>query len=127
MNAQVIVTPHGERLVVLPEAEYRILVEAAEDAADAEAIRRFEAALQAGEEELIPSEVVNRLLGGENKVRIWREFRGLTIEDAAAQAGISQARLLNVENGSESPDRAALEALAPVLKVDPEDLWPRSE
>jgi len=108
MNAQVIVTPHGERLVVLPEAEYRILVEAAEDAADAEAIRRFEAALQAGEEELIPSEVVNRLLGGENKVRIWREFGGLTIEDAAAQAGISQARASSTWRTDRSPPTARL-------------------
>ena len=93
MNAQVIVTPNGERLVVLPEAEYQILVEPAEDAADLEAIRRFDIALAAGDEELIPSEIVDRLLNGENKVRVWREFRGLTQEETAVRAGISAARL----------------------------------
>ena len=126
MNAQVIVTPNGERLVVIPEAEYRVLVEAAEDAADIEAIRRFEAALAAGEEELVPSEIVDRLLNGENKVRVWREFRELTPQETAARAGLDEARLAEIEGGAEATAEE-FQRLAPVLKVDPEDLLPRPE
>ncbi|MBA3519471.1 MAG: helix-turn-helix transcriptional regulator [Rhizobiales bacterium] len=125
MNAQVIETPQGERLVLIPEAEFRIIVEAAEDAADLEAIRRFEAALATGEEELIPSEVVDRLLSGESKVRVWREFRGLSPQDLAERAGIGEARLAEIEDGSADITVSELQALAPALQVYAEDLLPR--
>lgn len=125
MSAQIIETPLGERLVLIPEAEFRIIVEAAEDAADVEAIRRFEAAFAAGEEELIPSEVVDRLSSGESKVRVWREFRGLSTEDLAKRSGIGEARLARIEDGSADLAVSELQALAPALKVDAEDLLPR--
>jgi hypothetical protein len=32
----------------------------------------------AGEEELVPSDVVERLLAAENPIRVWRTHRGLT-------------------------------------------------
>lgn len=64
MNAQVITTPSGERLVMLPEAEFQALVAAAEDASDRTAIVEFRAKLQAGEEELVPAVLVDRTLGG---------------------------------------------------------------
>lgn len=127
MNTQIIVTPSGERLVVIPEAEYQILVEAAEDAADVTAIRRFETALATGEEELIPAAFVNRLLNGENKVRVWREFRGLTIQETAARAGIDESRLAALESEPGKTDTEAFEKLAPVLRVDVEDLLPRAD
>lgn len=125
MSAQIIETPLGERLVLIPEAEFRIIVEAAEDAADVEAIRRFEAAFAAGKEELIPSEVVDRLSSGESKVRVWREFRGLSTEDLAKRSGIGEARLARIEDGSADLAVSELQALAPALKVDAEDLLPR--
>ena len=36
------------------------------------------AALERGEEELIPGEVAFALLDGENPLKVWREYRGLT-------------------------------------------------
>ena len=89
MTKQIIVTPSGDRMVVLPEEEYSILLEAAEDAADGEAIARFEKRLAAGEEEFIPAEYVNRLLDRENPVLVWREFRGMTSKQLAEAAGIT--------------------------------------
>ena len=127
MNAQVIETPQGERLVLIPEAEFRILVEAAEDAADSQAIRRFEDALAAGSEELIPSEIVRRLLNGENKVRVWREFRGLSPDDLAERAGIAVVRLAAIESDAADLTVAEMQALAPALNVDVDDLLPRPE
>ncbi|MFN3674186.1 MAG: transcriptional regulator, partial [Bosea sp. (in: a-proteobacteria)] len=76
MTAQFIMTATGERLVVLPEAEYAALLAIAEDAEDGEIIREFKRKLAAGEEELVPSAVVDRILNGENLVRVWREHRG---------------------------------------------------
>jgi hypothetical protein len=72
-NAQIIVTPTGERLAVLPEAEYLALLEAADDATDREAVRGFRAALAAGEEELLPAALVDRILDGESPLRVDRK------------------------------------------------------
>ena len=38
MNAQIITTPNGERMVMLPEADYRLLLAAAENASDMAAV-----------------------------------------------------------------------------------------
>jgi hypothetical protein len=122
VNTQVIVTPKGERLIVIPEAEYRILVEAAEDAADREAVRRFEAALATGEEELIPAEFVNRLIEGESPVRVWREFRGLSAEEVAERVGIELPALAALEGSEPLEASDTLERIAGVLRVDLEDL-----
>ncbi len=91
MNVQTITTPAGERLVLLAEADYAALVEAAEDNGDRAAVAAFRQRLAAGEEELVPSVVVDRLLSGENRVRVWREHRGLKASELAAKAGIAQA------------------------------------
>ncbi len=99
MNRQLITTPSGDRLVVLPEAEYDALVEASDDNADREAVRNFNARLAAGEEELVPSEIVKQLLSGRNRIAVWREHRGLTAQALAASAGIAPAYLSQIEGG----------------------------
>jgi PHD/YefM family antitoxin component YafN of YafNO toxin-antitoxin module len=50
MNQQIITTPKGERMVILPEAEYLRLLEAIEDSEDLESVRRFRERLARGEE-----------------------------------------------------------------------------
>ena len=89
MNAQTIISPTGERLIVLAEADYKRLVEVAEEAADIAAVEIFRRKLAAGEEELVPAEIVNRILNGENRIRVWREHRGLTSDALAGKAGIA--------------------------------------
>ena len=74
-------TPNGEDLVVLSRKDYEALLRQAEQAEDLEdllAIQAFEASVAAGEEERIPSEYVDRLIDGENPIRVWRDFRGLS-------------------------------------------------
>ena len=83
MNIQIITTPSGDRLALMPEADYLNLVEAADLAQDSAAIERFKARLVAGEEELVPAAVVNALLDGANPVRVWRDYRGLSAKDLA--------------------------------------------
>ena len=61
-----------------------------EDAADAHAVRDFDAKLARGDEELIPAEFVNRIVDGENKVRVWREYRGMTVKALAEAAGLKR-------------------------------------
>lgn len=122
MTKQVIVTPSGERLVVLPEADYEALVEAAEDAEDLAAVARFEERLAKGEEELVPAAMVDRMLGGENPVRVWREYRGLTATALAEKAGIAQPYLSQIETGKRDGTVETYRRIAEALRVTVDDL-----
>lgn len=127
MGAQIIIAPDGARLVVIPEAEYQALSEAALDAADREAVRRFRTALAAGEEELIPAEVVNRILDGENPVRVWRKHRGMTLHELAKRVGIGSAYLSQVETGKRDGTVVTLRRIANELGVALDDLIPPTD
>lgn len=124
MNAQIIVTPTGERLAILPEADYLALVEAADDADDREAVRRFRAAVARDEEETLPSEMVERILAGESPVRVWREHRGLTAQALADTAGLAQSYVSQIETGKRDGRIDTLVKLADALGVLVDDLLP---
>jgi len=122
MTVQTITTPQGERLVVLPEADYQALMAAAEDAADAEAVRAFRRKLDAGDEELLPAEMVNRILEGESAIRVWRDHRGLTSAALAAKAGVGQGFLSQIETGKREGTVETLRKIAQALNVTIDDL-----
>ena len=121
MSVQFIETGSG-RLAVLPEAEYRRLAEACEDAEAGAVIDRFRERLAAGEEELIPASVVNRLLTGDNPVRVWREYRGLKTGELAEAAGLSQAYVSQIEAGKRDGSIGAMKSVARALNVGIDDL-----
>ena len=122
MTRQIITAPSGERMVVLPEAEFMQLLDAVEDAEDAAAVRRFKQKLAAGEEELIPAEYVYRMLDGENRVTVWREFRGLSGKELAKAAGIAPSYLSNIETGKRDGTIGTMKKIADALKVTIDDL-----
>lgn len=122
MNTQIITTPAGDRLVVLPEADYEALVAAAEDAADIATVRRFKERLASGEEELVPAAIVDRLVAGENAIRVWREHRGLSASSLAEKAGIAQAFLSQIETGKRDGTVTTLKKIADALAVTVDDL-----
>jgi DNA-binding XRE family transcriptional regulator len=122
MTSQIITTSNGERMVVLPEADHERLLDLAEDAQDVAAIQKFEERLAAGEEDLIPAEYVYRMLDGENRVLVWREFRGLTSKQLAEAAGISQAYLSQIEAGKRDGSISTMKKIAEALKIGLADL-----
>ena len=91
MSVQYITTPSGETLAVLPKAEYEALIDRLEDIVDTAAAATVLAKIDAGEEELVPAAVVKRIIDGENKVRVWREHRGMSVTALAKASGLSQA------------------------------------
>jgi DNA-binding XRE family transcriptional regulator len=115
---QKITTPNGEVLIILAQAEYERLV----DEADAARADKIMDDIEAGRMELIPAEFANRILDGENRVRVWREFRGLSARDLAAAAGLSPPYISEIESGKKDGSVAAMKKIAAALKVDLDDL-----
>lgn len=59
------------------------------------------------------------------KIREWRKFRGMTIEELAAAAGMSAPGLSLLERGQSGYTQAGLERLSAALKTDPGSLLNR--
>jgi len=112
---------------VLPYEEYLELLEQAELLEDIRDFERINAAIERGEEELIPADVVNALIDGENPVKIWRKFRGLTQGQLADAAGISKPYLSQIETGKRKGSTDILSALAKALKVTLEEVIARKD
>lgn len=121
-NVQFIVAPNGDRLVVLPEDVFERLREAAEMIEDIAAYDEVERRLAAGEEEFVPSEMVDRILAGENRVRVWREHRGLSVSALAEKAGIAQPYLSQIETGKREGTLQTMKKIADALKITVDDL-----
>lgn len=121
MKVQIIEKNGKPEWAVIPYREYRRLSEAAEMAED---VRDFDEAISR-DEETVPHAVVQRLVMGEQPVKVWREYRGLTQAALARAARITPAYLSQIETGVREGSVRVLTALARTLQVDVEDLVAR--
>ncbi len=80
-----------------------------------------------GTDELIPAAIVDRLSNGENPLRVWREYRGMTQQALADAAGIGKSYISQLEAGTKTGAIGTLRSLAKALKLDADDLapWPQ--
>ncbi|MGH8308701.1 MAG: helix-turn-helix domain-containing protein [Steroidobacteraceae bacterium] len=122
MSVKILETNGKPAFAVLPIDEYHRLLELAEDAKDAEALRRAAKRYAAGKEETIPATVVDRLLAGESPIRVWREYRGLTAAVLADMIGVTPAHVSKLETGKGEPSIGLLRKLAAALNVDIDSL-----
>ncbi len=109
-------------MITITRAEYERLREAAEDLADIESYNRIKGDLAAGREELIPSEFVNRMIDGENPVRVFREFRGMTQTALAVASGVNRVQIADIEAKRKTGSVQTLRKLAVALGVTIDDL-----
>ena len=121
MNIQTIAQNGQAAFVVVPIAEWDALMARLEERDDIAEADRLRAAIRAGEETL-PAGMVARLIGGENPLKVWREYRGFTLRALAAEIGISSAAVSKIETGKSHPSVATLGKLAVALGCDMEDL-----
>ncbi len=123
MKPQIITNSDREpAFAVIPYDEYRALIERLEWFEDLRDSKAFEEKLVRGEEEVVPADVVERLVGGESPVKVWREHRGLTQEDLGQQVGLSGSYLSQIESGKREGTVRVYTALARALGVDVDDL-----
>jgi DNA-binding XRE family transcriptional regulator len=112
------ITRHGKEFAVVPMDALKKLMDDAEMLADVKSYDAAKARIERGEDELIPLELVERRLAGDSTLKIWREYRGLTQECLAKEAGVSRPMIAAVEAGHKKGGIATLKKLAVALKVD---------
>jgi len=85
---------------------------------------RIKAAIESGEEALIPSEVVYAILDGANPIKAWRQHRGLTQQTLSGAAEISVPYLSQLESGKRKGSVDVLTAIAEALQIPLDELVP---
>ncbi|MGI9128253.1 MAG: helix-turn-helix domain-containing protein [Roseomonas sp.] len=73
--------------------------------------------VQAARADYLSGALVDRLLAGENAIRIWREHRGMTLTALAKKVGISRSYLSRIENGHKPGGADIRRALGKALRV----------
>ena len=106
--------------ITISRAEYEALLERLEDLED---IATIEARR---DEPTVPFEVAERLLDGENPVKVWREERGLNQRQLASEADVSPSMLNEIEHDKRTPSMAMARRIAKVLNVDLDGLFGES-
>jgi DNA-binding XRE family transcriptional regulator len=124
MSVQVIKQGNKPEWAIVPYETYLQLVEKAEMLQDIQDYDSAKAALERGDDELVPSEVVYAILDGENAIKVWREYRGLSQQEAAEKAGISVPYLSQLETNKRKGSIDVLTAIAKVLHVSLENIVP---
>lgn len=117
---QIIRTPGGEELVVLPRAEYEALLERAgyegEDADDVALYDARKAELAAGDG-VLPVEVSAAILRGDSRLKAIRNWRGETQLHLASETGIGQGYLSDLESGRRTGTPETIAKIAQALNV----------
>lgn len=122
IRPQIITTPNGEELVVLPRTDYEALIEAAaeaeEDAADVAIYDARKADLEAGHTSVLPPEVSAALLRGETLLKALRKWRGKSQTELAAATGLGQGYLSDLEAGRRRGTQETLAKIATALEIN---------
>lgn len=124
MSVQIIKKGDKPEWAVVPYETYLQLVEKAEILLDIQDYDSAKAALERGEDELIPSEIVYAILDGENAIKVWREFRGISQQELAEKAGISVPYLSQLETSKRTGSLEVLSSVARALNLSLENIVP---
>jgi len=122
MKPQIIITPGGEELVVLPKADFDALVAASEsldeDDADAAVFDARMADLKAGRDQRLPVPVSAALLRGESLLQALRHWRAVPRMELSFRTGVTQGSISDLDAGRREGTRETLSQLAKALGVD---------
>ena len=115
-HLQTVSTKGSDEMVLLPIEEYRELVQQLENARRNTIIGLSRESIIQNLGETFPSDFVKKLLlGEEHPVKVWRDFRGLSQAQLAAESGVRQAAISNIETGKNSGSVHTMQALARAL------------
>lgn len=66
----------------------------------------------------LPADFVERVFGGENKIRVLRESVGWKTGQLAEKVGVSQPHISGIERGANKPSLDVIKKIASALNVD---------
>jgi DNA-binding XRE family transcriptional regulator len=95
MTVQYFTTPKGDEMAVLPRAELEALREAAEHA---QAVADYQAGRLPG----LTPEQAREFVASNSPLAFWRKHKGMTQAMLAAEVGIAQNYLSDIENAKRS-------------------------
>ena len=116
MKVQIIEKGGQPEFAVLPFADYEAIIQRLDDLEDARDLREY----RVNPEESFPEALVERLLAGENPVKLWREYRGMTQAALAEKVKVTVSHISQIETGKKDCSVKLLKALAKALNVDME-------
>lgn len=113
--------------VTLRKADFRALLQAAEDGADAAAMKAHrthedKVGWDAARRNYLTREEAERLLEGESPVRVWREKRGMTQRGLAEAGQVTPSYLAEIETGRKPGSKVAISRIAEILEVPMDNL-----
>lgn len=100
--------------VVVPYARWQALTSGASE--DAFLAKRYRA-VRGRDDTEIPWDVAKRIVAGENAVKVYREWRGLTQAALARKVDSATAYISQIETGAKPGGRAILRKIAEALGV----------
>jgi DNA-binding XRE family transcriptional regulator len=109
-------------MVTIPKDEYLRLKALEEDLSDLQSVSEVLKRLEVGEEELLPSLVVDQLLDGKSPLLVWREHRNLTQTELARRSNVNRVQIIDIEAGRKTGSVETLRKLAQELGIDIDDL-----
>jgi len=109
-------------VITIPIEDYRRMQAAEAELGDLRAYDRAMAALDSGEDELVPADVAKRLIAGEAPLRVWRELRGLSQSALARNSGVGRVQIVNMEKGVRGGSVETMKKLADALGVTVDEL-----
>ena len=120
-HIQIVTSPSGDEMVLIPKADYddllRIAQEAAEDAADVAAYDAAKAAIAADPDARLPAEISGYILKGDRLLAAIRKWKGMTQVEVAGAAGIAQGYLSDLETGRRHGSAETLAHIAKAMGV----------
>lgn len=121
MNIQIIEHNGSPEYAIIPYDEWEIIISRMEELEDIRDARNISAAITAGVE-AFPDDFVKRLSSGESRLRVWREYRNLTLAKLAKACGVSIPAISQIENAKRTPSVDLLIKFSKALCCDMEDL-----
>jgi len=121
MNIQIIKHNGTPEYAIIPFDEWEKITSRMEDLEDIRDARNISAAIAAGVE-TFPADFVKRLSSGESCLKVWREYRKLTLSKLAKACGVSIPAISQIENDKRTPSVDLLIKLSKALCCDMEDL-----
>jgi DNA-binding XRE family transcriptional regulator len=118
IHPQIISREGSPLFAVIPYHEYEHLLSLLEDREDMEAIEASKTDLN----EHFPLDMIEKIAGGKNPIKVFREYRRITQIELAKQVGVSRQYISQVERNQRLGNMKLFKKIAQILAVDLEDI-----